>query len=299
MKAEQPRSLGAELRRQALEYARLMRLDRPVGIWLLLWPTLWALWLAGNGHPDPGLFIIFTVGVIVMRSAGCVINDFADRDYDPAVARTRNRPLAAGTVAPAEALMLFLALGLIAIALVLNLNTLTRWLSLGGALLTVIYPFAKRFFAAPQLLLGAAFGWSVPMAFAAQTGEVPRLAWLLWLTVLVWAVIYDTMYAMADREDDLRIGLRSTAILFGRADVFIVSLLQLTLLVALSLVGQLADLSAWYFAGVAASAALLLYQRLLIRQREPADCFRAFLNNQWVGAAVFAGLVLHYTFTAG
>jgi len=292
-------SVRGELFNQAREYARLMRLDRPVGIWLLLWPTLWALWIAGEGRPDPLVFSVFVAGVVVMRSAGCVINDFADRRFDPEVERTRDRPLASGRVAPAEALMLFAALGLIAIALALNLNELTRWLAVGGALLTMAYPFTKRFFAAPQLVLGAAFGWAVPMAFAAQTGEVPRLAWLLWLTVVVWAVAYDTMYAMADREDDLKIGLRSTAILFGRADVFIVTLLQIILLLGLALAGQVARLGGWYLVGLAAAAALMLYQRSLIGTREPEDCFRAFLNNQLVGAAVFAGIALDYTFAAG
>lgn len=288
--------LGGELRRQLMEYVRLMRLDKPVGIWLLLWPTLWALWIAGEGRPDPLVFAVFVAGVIVMRSAGCVINDFADRRLDPEVSRTRERPLARGTVAPAEALMLFVALGLVGIALVLNLNLLTRWLAIGGAVLTIVYPFTKRFFAAPQLVLGAAFGWAVPMAFAAQTGAVPRLAWLLWLAVLIWAVVYDTMYAMADREDDLRAGMRSTAILFGRADLFLIALLQVTLLLALALAGQVARLGGWYLAGLGVAALLMIYQRMSIRGRDPEACFRAFLNNQWVGAAVFAGILLDYTF---
>ncbi len=289
-------SVGAELRRQLRDYIQLMRLDRPVGIWLLLWPALWALWIAGDGKPDPQIFSIFVLGVIVMRSAGCVINDFADRRLDAHVQRTRDRPLARGSVAPTEALILFTALGLIAIALVLYLNTLTRWLAVGAAVLTVIYPFTKRFFAAPQLILGAAFGWSVPMAFAAQSGAVPRLAWLLWLCVVIWAVIYDTMYAMADRDEDLRMGVRSTAILFGKADVFIVSLLQVTLLLGLALAGQVAQLGNWYLVGLAVAGALLLYQRQCISERKPTDCFRAFSNSHWVGAAVFAGIVLDYTF---
>lgn len=291
-----PRGLGAELRRQAVHYARLMRLDRPIGIWLLLWPTLWALWIAGEGRPDPTVFAVFVAGVVVMRSAGCVINDFADRRLDPHVSRTRDRPLAAGTVAPLEALVLFAALALVAVALLLLLNPLARVLAAGAALLTVLYPFTKRFFAAPQLVLGAAFGWSVPMAFAAQTGTVPRVAWLMWLAVVIWAVAYDTMYAMADRDDDRRLGVRSTAILFGNADVFIVSLLQLTLLLALALVGEAAELGPWFYGAVAVAAAFMLYQRRLIADRDPARCFRAFLNNRHVGAAVFAGILLHYTF---
>ncbi len=297
--ARKPAALGSELRRQLLQYARLMRLDRPIGIWLLLWPTLWALWLAGEGHPDPKVFTVFVLGVIVMRSAGCVINDFADRKLDPLVERTRNRPLATGTVAPVEALVLFAALGLIAIALVLTLNPLTRWLAVAGGVLTIVYPFTKRFFVAPQLVLGAAFGWSIPMVFAAQTGSVPRLAWLMWLVVVVWAVMYDTLYAMADREHDLEIGVKSTAILFGDADLFMVSLLQVLLLLGLILIGQVTGRGSWYLAGVAIAALLLLYQRRLAASRDPDRCFRAFTNNHYVGAAVFAGILLDYTFQSG
>jgi 4-hydroxybenzoate polyprenyltransferase len=286
-----------ELRRQLALYGRLMRLDRPIGIWLLLWPTLWALWIASAGQPEPQLFIVFVLGTIVMRSAGCVINDLADRKFDAHVERTQNRPLATGEVAPAEALVLFVALSLLAIALLLTLNTLTRWLAVGAAGLTIIYPFTKRFFAAPQLILGAAFGWSVPMAFAAQTGEIPRLAWLMWLTVVVWAVIYDTLYAMADREADQRIGVRSTALLFGSADLFCIGLLQLILLLALLLVGEAAELGAWYLGSVGITAALLLQQRLSIRDRDPQKCFQAFLANRHVGATIFAGILLDYTFS--
>jgi 4-hydroxybenzoate polyprenyltransferase len=286
-----------ELRRQLALYGRLMRLDRPIGIWLLLWPTLWALWIASAGQPEPQLFIVFVLGTIVMRSAGCVINDLADRKFDAHVERTQNRPLATGEVAPAEALVLFVALSLLAIALLLTLNTLTRWLAVGAAGLTIIYPFTKRFFAAPQLILGAAFGWSVPMAFAAQTGEIPRLAWLMWLTVVVWAVIYDTLYAMADREADQRIGVRSTALLFGSADLFCIGLLQLILLLALLLVGEAAELGAWYLGSVGITAALLLQQRLSIRDRDPQKCFQACLAYRHVGATIFAGILMDYTFS--
>ncbi len=294
--SDKGQGIGAELGRQLLAYARLMRLDRPIGTWLLLWPTLWALWIAGAGRPDPQILLVFVAGVFIMRSAGCVINDFADRRVDGHVERTRDRPLASGEVAPVEALMLFAALGLIAIALVLTLNELTRWLAVVGAALTIVYPFTKRFFVAPQLLMGAAFGWGVPMAFAAQTGSVPRLAWLMWLTVVIWAVMYDTLYAMADRADDERIGVRSTAILFGRADLFIISLLQITLLMALLLVGQVAELGRWYDGGVAIAAALLLYQRWLIRDRDPGHCFQAFLNNRHVGTAIAVGIFLDYVY---
>ena len=290
------RSVSSELLNQVRQYSRLMRLDRPIGIWLLLWPTLWALWIAGDGRPSPQVFIVFVLGVVIMRSAGCVINDFADRKIDGKVERTRDRPLATGQVTALEALVLFIALSLIAVALVLTLNPLTRKLAVVGAALTIIYPFMKRLVAAPQLVLGAAFGWGVPMAFAAQTGEVPRLAWLIWLAAVVWAVIYDTMYAMADREDDLKIGVKSTAILFGSADVFIVLLLQIVLLLALLLIGAAAKLETWYTVGILASAVFMSYQFVLIRERDPSRCFQAFLNNRFVGATVFIGIVLDYTF---
>ena len=290
------RSLTRELSQQLRHYARLMRLDRPIGIWLLMWPTLWALWIAGEGRPSAHVFIVFVLGVIIMRSAGCVMNDFADRKIDGSVERTKNRPLAAGEVAPAEALVLFVALSLIAIALVLTLDRLTQMLAIVGAALTIVYPFMKRFIAAPQLILGAAFGWGVPMAFAAETGEVRRLAWLIWLTVVVWAVIYDTMYAMADREDDRRIGVKSTAILFGPADVFIIMLLQVVMLLGLLLIGSAAKLGPWYTGSVGLVALFMLYQVALIRDRKPDGCFRAFLNNRFIGATVFAGILLGYTF---
>ena len=296
--ARRPLSLGRQLAEQARQYARLMRLDKPVGTWLLLWPTLWGLWLAGAGRPQPLNFLVFVAGVIVMRSAGCVINDFADRKIDRSVARTRDRPITAGLVAPAEALALFAVLGLLALALLMLLNPLTQLLALGAAALTIIYPFSKRWLAAPQFLLGAAFGWGIPMAFAAETEAVPRLAWLMWLCVVVWAVIYDTMYAMADRDDDLRIGVKSTAILFGTADIFIIFLLQVVLVIGLVLVGRDGDLGAWYQAGVAAGALLLAWQLWVIRRRDTASCLRAFRANQHFGAAIFAGIVLDYTFRA-
>lgn len=291
-----PPPLAAGLLDSLQQYLRLMRLDRPIGIWLLLWPALWGLWVAAEGRPQPRIFAVMVLGVVVMRSAGCVINDYADRDFDPRVARTRDRPLASGRVSPAEALVLFTALSLLAIALALMLDPLARALAVVGGLLTIVYPFMKRVIAAPQLVLGAAFGWSIPMAFAAETGAVPRLAWLMWLAVVVWALIYDTMYAMADRADDLRVGVKSTAILFGSADVFIVSLLMIVLLLGLALVGHLAALGPWYFGCLPAAAALLLRQRHLIAARDPARCFQAFLESHLVGAAVFAGILLDFTF---
>ena len=291
-----PRGLLAELTAQLGHYIRLMRLDRPIGIWLLLWPTLWGLWISSQGSPDPWVFTVFVLGAVIMRSAGCVINDFADRNLDGKVSRTRERPLAAGTVAPAEAIVLFLALCMIALGLVLTLNRMTQLLAVGAVVLTVVYPFCKRFFTAPQLVLGIAFAWALPMAFAAQTGEIPRLAWLMSLTVVVWALVYDTMYAMVDRADDLEAGMRSTAILFGQADVFVISVLQLVMLFALLLVGEVAMLGVWYRLSVLFSALFMLYQFVLIRKRDPQNCFRAFLNNRHIGATIFAGIALSYIF---
>jgi 4-hydroxybenzoate polyprenyltransferase len=284
------------LRRRLREYARLMRLDRPIGIWLLLWPVLWALWIASNGHPDERLFVIFVLGTFVMRSAGCVMNDFADREFDPHVRRTADRPLARQAVSPAEALGLFAVLALIALALVIPLNRPTQVLALIGGILAVTYPFLKRFFSLPQAYLGAAFGWSVPMAFAAQTGAIPPVAWVLFVSVVLWTTAYDTMYAMVDREDDLVIGVRSSAILFGRADRVVIAALQLAALGGLGLVGWISGLGHWYWVGLAVAAVLAVHQQVLIRNRQPAACFRAFLNNNLLGLAVFAGLALDYLF---
>lgn len=281
---------------QLLNYAALMRLNRPIGVWLLLWPTLWALWLAGKGHPDGGVFLVFMLGVIVMRSAGCVLNDFADRNIDPYVERTRTRPIASGAVAPAEALTLFVALALMAIGLAAMLNPLAQMLAAGAAGLTILYPFIKRFVSIPQFVLGAAFGWAVPMAFAAQTGEAPQLAWLVFGTALIWAVIYDTFYAMVDREDDHKIGVKSTAILFGDADLFVIGGLQLLMLVALVFIGDMAELGNWYYGSVVVAAVLMGYHQWLARNRQPSGCFAAFLHNHYVGMVIFIGIVLHYTF---
>jgi len=290
------RGILNELGVQLGHYGRLMRVDRPIGIWLLLWPTLWALWISADGTPDPWVFTVFVLGALVMRSAGCVINDFADRKLDGKVQRTRDRPLATGAVAPVEALVLFIALLMIALGLVMTLDRLTQLLAVAAVALTVGYPFCKRFFAAPQLVLGAAFAWAVPMAFAAQTGSVPRLALLMAVAVVIWAVVYDTMYAMADRADDIKAGVRSTAILFGDADVFVVTLLQIVMLLALLLVGEVARLGMWFRLSLLVSAMFMVYQHTLIRSRDPQACFRAFLNNRHIGATVFAGIVLSYTF---
>jgi len=282
---------------QVRNYGKLMRVDKPIGLWLLLWPTLWALWLAGEGHPDSGLFVVFVVGVFVMRSAGCVLNDYVDRRIDPYVERTRTRPIASGAVAPTEALVLFVALALFAIGLATMLNRPARMLAIVAASLTVAYPFIKRYVSIPQFVLGAAFGWAVPMAFAAQTGETPQLAWLVFGTALIWAVIYDTFYAMVDREDDRKIGIKSTALLFGDVDLFVIAGLQILMLVSLVFVGLLAELGFWFYLSVAGAAALMAYHQWLARDRQPAGCFAAFLHNHLIGLIVFIGIVLHYAFT--
>jgi 4-hydroxybenzoate polyprenyltransferase len=289
--------LSHRLARRLTEYARLTRLDRPVGTWLLLWPALWALWVAGEGRPTPRVLIIFVLGVFVMRAAGCVINDFADRDIDPHVRRTRDRPLAARRVSPVEALGLFAGLIVVALYLVTRLDALTIKLAVIGAALTVSYPFFKRFFPMPQLYLGISFGgWSVLMAFAAQTGALPRVAWLLYFAAVIWAAIYDTIYAMIDREDDLKLGVKSSAILFADMDKLLIGVMQLMMLCALILVGRSMQYGRWYQAGVVAAAALFAWQQWLIRKREPAGCLRAFLNNQYVGLVIFVGILLQYIY---
>ncbi len=289
--------LSYRLGRRATEYARLMRLDKPVGTWLLLWPALWALWIAGEGRPTPRVLIVFVLGVVVMRAAGCVINDFADRNIDPYVRRTRDRPLAARRVAPFEALVLFVLLLAVALYLVTRLDPLTIKLACIGAALTVSYPFLKRVFPMPQLYLGISFGgWSVPMAFAAQRGTLPRVAWVLYLAAVIWAALYDTIYAMVDREDDLKIGVKSSAILFADMDRFLIGVMQLMMLYALVLVGRSMEFGRWYHAGVAAAALLFLWQQWLIRRREPGGCLRAFVNNQYVGLVVFVGILLQYVY---
>ena len=282
------------LRNRLIQYGYLCRLDKPIGIYLLLWSTLWAVFIAGNGRPDLSVLFVFITGVILMRSAGCAINDFADRNIDKHVKRTQGRPLAVGTVSPREAIGVFIVLSLAAFGLVLLMNKLTIYLSLIGALLAACYPFAKRYTYMPQVVLGAAFGWAVPMAFAAQTGEIPVTAWLLFITTVVWATAYDTMYAMVDREDDLKIGVKSTAILFGEADVLITMFLQAMVITALVLVGNRLNFGLPYFLGVAMAVVLIVYQYFLIRNREPDKCFQAFLNNNAMGFFVFFGIVAHY-----
>ena len=277
-------------------YAELMRLHKPIGIFLLLWPTLWALWLASYGRPNEHVFVVFVLGVVLTRSAGCVINDYADRDFDARVQRTKDRPLASKRLEPGEALFVFAGLSLLALAVVLTLDRKTLFFALGGAAMIVTYPFFKRFFVLPQAYLGAAFSWSIPMAYAAQTGTVPRLAWLLFITNILWTTAYDTMYAMVDREDDLKIGIKSSAILFGDADCAMIGLIQTMTLLALLLVGLDMQLSFWYYVGLSGAALFALYQQVLISDREPQACLRAFLNNNYFGMSVFLGIVLHFVF---
>lgn len=278
------------------DYAQLMRLDRPIGIWLLLWPTLWALWISSRGKPDPKIFLVFVLGTVLMRSAGCAINDYADRSFDPRVERTKHRPLAAGRISALEALVLFAVLCLSALILALQLNKSTLLLAVVGGFLAVTYPFVKRFLSVPQLYLGAAFGWGIPMAFEAQLERVPRVAWLLLLANMLWVTVYDTMYAMVDRDDDLKIGVRSTAILFGDSDRHIIAVLQAATLLSLYLVGRMIHMGSWYYWGLWAAAAFFVYQLWLIRARDRDACFRAFLNNNYFGMAVFIGILLEYQF---
>ena len=278
----------------AREYARLMRLHRPIGAFLLLWPTLWALWIAAEGPPPSGILLIFVLGVWVMRAAGCVINDYADRRLDPLVERTRHRPLATGTVSPREALVLFAVLMTAALGLVLALDWRTVALAGAGAGLAIVYPFLKRVTHLPQVWLGVAFGWGIPMGFSAVTGTVPAAGWTLLLANVLWAIAYDTMYAMADRPDDIRAGSRSTAILFGRRDRALVGLFQAATLTVLAALGWRLGFGVAWFAGLGVAACFGIYQQRLIRERDRGDCFRAFMNNNWLGGAVFLGLVGEY-----
>ena len=275
-------------------YFRLMRLDKPIGILLLLWPTLWALWLASNGWPDNRLLFIFIVGTVLMRSAGCVMNDVADRHFDGHVARTDKRPLVAGEVSVKEALLLATLLSLVAFGLVLTLNALTIALSFAALFLAASYPFTKRFLALPQAYLGIAFGFGIPMAFAAVQGWVPQQAWLMLVANIAWSLAYDTEYAMVDRPDDLKIGIRSSAITFGKYDVAFVMFFYALMLALMAYVGALMQLTWIYYVGLVLAGLLILYHFILIKNREPARCFRAFLHNNWVGAAIFAGIFINF-----
>lgn len=275
-------------------YLRLVRLDKPIGILLLLWPTLWALWLASDGKPDWTLVAIFTLGTVLMRSAGCAINDYADRDFDKHVQRTVDRPITSGKIRPREALLVALALTLIALALIWPLNTLTRQLSVAAVIIAASYPYFKRFFAIPQAYLGIAFGFGIPMGFAAVQNTVPAAAWWLLLANVFWAVAYDTAYAMVDREDDLKIGMRTSAITFGRYDVAAIMLCYTVSLSLIFIVGWQYGLRTWFAGGMLIAAGCAIYHYTLIRERERAGCFAAFRHNNWLGAAIFGGVALDY-----
>ena len=277
-------------------YVALTRLDRPIGIWLLMWPMLWALWFAASGIPSIKVLIIFMLGTVLTRSAGCAINDFADRNFDAHVARTSNRPLATGELKPYEALLIAALMMLLAFGLVLMTNLLTIQLSVVALLLAALYPFAKRYTHLPQLVLGLAFSWAIPMAFAAQSNQLERITWLVFIASVLWAIAYDTEYAMADREDDLKIGIKSTAILFGDADILMVGVIQALVLFTMVLTGQLLELGAIYYISLVIAALMVVYQLIIIRKRNPQQCIRAFLNNHYLGMTVFVGIVLDYLF---
>lgn len=275
-------------------YSRLMRIDRPIGTLLLLWPTYWALWIAAQSTPSLHILIVFTAGVFLMRAAGCVINDFADRHFDGHVERTKHRPLPSGDVSEKEAKILFTCLVGLSFLLVLTLNSMTIWLSLAGLALAWIYPFVKRVSHLPQVVLGAAFGWSIPMGFSAVSESLPLVCWLLFLVNILWSVIYDTQYAMVDRNDDLKIGVKSTAILFGQYDKLIIGSLQVFMIGLLVLISLMADLGMIFYIAIALSLLLFVYQQKLMVNRERDACFKAFLNNNYVGFILFIGIVLSY-----
>jgi 4-hydroxybenzoate polyprenyltransferase len=282
--------------KKAVLYAQLVRLDKPVGILLLLWPTLIALWIAAEGWPDPSVLFVFVTGVILMRSAGCAINDYADRHVDKKVKRTKHRPLTSGKISEKETLLVFAALSLIAFILVLFMNALTIWMSFIGIILAASYPFMKRYHYLPQVHLGAAFGWSAPMAYTAQANEITVVTWLIFLATILWATAYDTMYAMVDYDDDIKIGVKSTAILFGNQDRLIIGIIQLLLILNLILIGHRAELSGFYYLGVTAASVFAAYQQFLIKDRKRELCFQAFLNNNWLGLMLFTGVFLDYQF---
>ncbi len=290
---------GMSLNDKLPHYVRLMRIDKPIGTLLLLWPTLWALWIAAGGWPPLHILVIFVIGTFLMRSAGCVINDYADRDFDGHVERTKNRPLATKSVSPREALLLAAGLSLLAFVLILPLDSLVIWLSVPALFLAASYPFTKRFFAIPQAYLGIAFGFGIPMGFAAIQGEVPAVAWIMLLANVFWAVAYDTEYAMVDRPDDLKIGIRTSAITLGRFDVAAVMLCYAAALGLLAVVGVHTAAGAAYYLGLAAAAGIAGYHYTLIRDRDRADCFKAFRHNNWLGAVIFAGVFVDQLLRAG
>jgi 4-hydroxybenzoate polyprenyltransferase len=285
------------LKQTISDYLSLIRFDKPIGTYLVLWPTLWALWLAAEGVPDTKLIIIFVLGTFLMRSAGCVINDYADRHIDKHIERTANRPITTGRISSRAALVFFVLLCLCAFALVLLTNLKTILLSFGAVALAACYPFMKRYTHLPQLVLGAAFAWSIPMAFAAQTNQLPSQLWLIYIAVVLWTVCYDTFYAMVDRDDDLKVGVKSAAILFGDDDKVIISILQVCVIAVLIMVGQQFQLGFWFYLSLVGASGFFIYQQWLVKGRLRDKCFQAFLNNHWVGLIIFAGIFLHYFFT--
>ncbi|MGF6192469.1 4-hydroxybenzoate octaprenyltransferase [Serratia sp. 2723] len=285
---------GSVIQSKWQAYCHLMRIDKPIGTLLLLWPTLWALWLAGGGVPSPSILLVFVLGVFLMRAAGCVVNDYADRAFDGHVKRTAGRPMPSGRVSDKEAKILFVSLVLVSFALVLTLNAMTIWLSLAALALAWVYPFMKRVTNLPQVVLGAAFGWSIPMAYAAVSESLPLSCWLLFLANICWTVAYDTLYAMVDRDDDLKIGIKSTAVLFGRHDKLIVGLLQFATLLLMLWVGYLMQLGGAFYWSLLLAGALFIHQQKQVAGRDRDACFRAFLNNNYVGLVLFIGIALSY-----
>ncbi len=282
------------IRERLYQYALLTRINRPIGIYLLLWPCLWALWIAAEGVPDFGILLVFVLGTVLMRSAGCAINDYADRKIDGRVARTRTRPLVTGAVSPREAVAVFAVLSLTAFLLVLTMNALTIYFSFAALGLAAIYPFSKRFTYLPQVFLGAAYASAIPMAFAAQTGSTSKVTWLLYITVVLWALAYDTMYAMADRDEDIKIGVKSTAILFGNSDVAAVAFIQAVVLMSLLLVADQLNFDGWFYSAWLIACTLAAFQIFMLADRRPAHCIMAFLNNHYFGMVIFIGIALHY-----
>ncbi|MFT2796195.1 4-hydroxybenzoate octaprenyltransferase [Serratia sp. N21D137] len=285
---------GSVIQSKWQAYCHLMRIDKPIGTLLLLWPTLWALWLAGGGVPSPSVLLVFVLGVFLMRAAGCVVNDYADRAFDGHVKRTAGRPMPSGRVSEKEAKILFVSLVLVSFALVLTLNVMTIWLSLAALALAWVYPFMKRVTNLPQVVLGAAFGWSIPMAYAAVSESLPLSCWLLFLANICWTVAYDTLYAMVDRDDDVKIGIKSTAVLFGRHDKLIVGLLQFATLLLMLWVGYLMQLGGAFYWSLLLAGALFIHQQKQVAGRDRDACFRAFLNNNYVGLVLFIGIALSY-----
>ena len=276
------------------DYLLLMRLDKPIGIWLLMWPMLWSIWISSQGQIELNILIIFLIGVVVMRSAGCVLNDFADRKIDPHVTRTRDRPIASGAISANQAIYLFLFLMMIALSLIYFLNNAAKLLAFFGAVITVIYPFIKRILSAPQLILGVAFGWAVPMVFAAQLGYVPFIGWLIFCIAILWALVYDTFYAMVDRDDDLNLNVKSTAILFGHYDLIFIGVFQALMVCLLCYLSYLEKFDIWVNLSIIVSILLMIYHQWLARNRDRTGCFKAFNHNHYIGMTIFIGIIFHY-----